>query len=397
MRTLVPLLALLVLAPTADAQFGRVLDRAKRAAEEAVDGAVNGRQASEPEAQAPPTSTPASPRPTAEAAQAVTAQSAAPADAPMPPTGPFPTTATGQRPAIDLHNWLHRVAYVHAEQDGPTVEVRPFGSQVLFPVEGVTYQNVLRRADGSVVIWEEVELETDPEFPAFGTLKGARTYGLQVDLEAGAYRASVTANGHEIGALPFEIVQTTAGDGLYDTRSVFSVRGPWTDLAVLVLDEGLSRREWADPMDSPVSLRFWLPPSLHGEQGGRHRATLYRGSTVLNDDDDRATFPSPGYGWWLRSVAFSVPLGSGETLRERLTPDGDYRIEIAEEGRAPIRVYRFRVEGGTPVAHPRSALDTTPRADFLTPQSFSAMGVSATGGPPDRQERPGALLWLTPD
>jgi hypothetical protein len=223
MRALLVLLVAVLLVPPADAQ-GRLLDRAKRAVERAVSD--RDREVETP----PAVATPQAP-PTEAAPAAVPAPAAAPASDPMPPTGPMPTTAAGIAPAMDWLHWARTLSDVRVEQEEPAVRVFPLSDQILFPVEGVTYQRVLRHADSRLVDWEEVELIVHPTLPAFGTLISDRPFGLEAHLEPGHYRAVVTANGHEIGALPFEVFRLTSGDGLYDSRATFGARGRGTTWA----------------------------------------------------------------------------------------------------------------------------------------------------------------------
>jgi hypothetical protein len=380
MRALLVLLVAVLLVPPADAQ-GRLLDRAKRAVERAVSD--RDREVETP----PAVATPQAP-PTEAAPAAVPAPAAAPASDPMPPTGPMPTTAAGIAPAMDWLHWARTLSDVRVEQEEPAVRVFPLSDQILFPVEGVTYQRVLRHADSRLVDWEEVELIVHPTLPAFGTLISDRPFGLEAHLEPGHYRAVVTANGHEIGALPFEVFRLTSGDGLYDSRATFGARGPWNDLGVLNLK------------DRDVEFRFWLPGSTHDEpEGGRLLARLYKGSTVLNEEDGARVYVStPVYPWRDRWVTFSSPPGPMRStpMIDRLT-DGEYRIEVAEKDQRPIRVYRFRVSGGEVVPHTRSALDHTPRADFLTPRSVNTRDISPTTIGPRDGRGAGHIVWVEAD
>ncbi len=397
MRLLALALAAVLLAPTADAQFGRVLDRAKRAAEEAVDGAVNGRQASEPEAQTTPTSTPpTSSRPSPETAPVSTAPSAA--GGPMAPTGPFPTGAGGHPTGIDVMTLWDDIGETEA---GSTMRAPAVtATVVVFPASGAVYEVVLTDGAGAAIAWAPLTYEANPDVSAFGAVSG----DVREEIGAGTYRLSIRANGHEIGAAAFE-VRADGGDDPFDPRTTLTTSVLTDGVASFIYPTEPAGSGWGEEWDGALRFQFWLPIQTSTDVV-TYRASLLRGGTVLNPGDRRGSV-NRGRGLYpsLREVTFARVIREGGATRgyapitlDDLT-DGDYRIEVTANGGAPIATYRFRVEGGTPVTHPRSALDTTPRADFLLPMSalkpFEVRSQRSNNGAYDFEL--GHRVWLSPE
>ena len=400
MRLLALALAAVLLAPSADAQFGRVLDRAKRAAEEAVDGAVNGRPAPEPEVQstsAPPTSTPASARPAAEAAPAVTAQSAAQSaahDGPMPPTGPFPTGAGGHQTGIDVMTLWDDIGETRA---GSTMRAPAVtATVVVFPSSGAVYEVVLTDGAGAMVAWAPLTYEANPDVSAFGAVSG----DVREEIGAGTYRLSIRANGHEIGATAFE-VRADGGDDPFDPRTTLTTSALTDGVASFIYPTEPAGSGWGEEWSDALRFQFWLPIQTSTDVV-TYQASLMRGGTVLTSEH-RYSRVSRGRGLYPSLREVTLVRASGARGHAPLTlddlADGDYRIEVVTDGGATIATYRFRVEGGTPVAHSRSALGTTPRADFLLPMSalkpFDVRSQRSNSGAYDFEL--GHRVWLSPE
>lgn len=362
MRQLVAVLALLlVAAPPAQAQLGGLLNRAKKAAQEAVQ-----RETPETTSSTPTRETVT--RQATEAAQ--TAQETASSDGVLAPTGPMPISEMDYAPAIDTRAWYHQLSAMRSirDPDNPTIADEYYASvRILFPVSDARYQAVITTATGEVVTWRDLKLEVDPRMPVTGHLSpeaGYADFERPFEEKAGAYRIAITANGHEIGAVDFEIT-VEASDDPFVTSSAVSIQGPWQSLGVL---------SWRDAEDDETfRLEFgaWVSPDLTSADFGRFTYGLYRDGERLTDDDQlfgTTKASEPGWGRWTKPF-----IVNRYPLHLKDLSDGDYEIRIAEEGRAPVRTFPFRIEGGVPVAHARSPLDYTPRADFLTPRTIESI------------------------
>lgn len=58
---------------------------------------------------------------------------------------------------------------------------------------------------------------------------------------------------------------------------------------------------------------------------------------------------------------------TGFTLADLTSRDGSYTLTVLAND-APVKAFPIRVEDGTVVPHPQSALSSTPNPDFLTPR-----------------------------
>lgn len=370
MRTLlVATLSLLVFASDAHAQLGGLVGRARRAAQEAVQDRT-------PERQTPPTQQAAPP------AVAETAPTNASSDEPIAPTGAMPVSPQGYAPGVDMVDWLEKLAFISGTGSAEDVVYnrRYSETRVVFPVPDARYQVVIRDAGGAVVTFQDLNLDIDRDLTAFGSLSPRNSPENRArppfTLQPGTYRFAITAEGHEIGAVPVTVVEEGSDDP-FDQRSSLYVTGPWKDLGVFKYDDE----------EDGLEFTFWLSPAVASEDGARVVTHLYRGSTRLTDDRATTSLWESSPGW----TAFSKGLykARGQLTLGDLS-DGDYRIELAEEGRPAARTYSFRVQGGQIVPHGRSALDH-PRPDFLTP---SRGRVDRGGSGMSAIER---LVWIEAD
>ncbi|MEO0557677.1 MAG: hypothetical protein AAF170_05770 [Bacteroidota bacterium] len=357
MRQLVALLALLLAVPPADAQIGGLLNRAKKAAQDAVQREAPERPAAPQTTQAP------APQQAAAVTPPVTTD-----DAPMSPTGPMPTSAAGYAPGIDMLNWMQKLARMRPAATAGATQIVPRAfseTPIIFPVPEVAYQVVISTASGDPVTWQDLDVQIDRYLPAFGVLtlrNSPENRNRPVfDAEAGAYRAAITANGHEIGGVDFEVT-VTGSDDPFDSRSTITMSGPWQTLGALTYDAD----DDGSAAQDALRFHYWLSPSLASADGARLTAAIYRGTTRLNEKRGAEAIVRQSMPWWDAEDAQFYKDRGALVLGD--LSDGEYRIEVAEEGRDPVHVFRFRMEGGQPVAHTRSTLDYTPRADFLTPR-----------------------------
>ena len=269
----------------------------------------------------------------------------------------MPTSPQGYAPGVDMLDWLKKLAFLSASDASDIVPARRFSeTRVVFPAPEARYQAVVRDASGAVVTFQDLDVEPDRDLPAFGELslrnspenRGRAPF----TMAPGTYRFVITAEGHEIGAVPVTVVEETSDDP-FDPRSTMYVTGPWKDLGVFAYDDEGDGLEFT----------FWISPEVGSEDGARVVTHVYRGSTALTDDRSKTSLWESSPGWTAHSKPLYKergPLTLGDLA------DGEYRVELAEEGRPAARTYRFTVSGGAIVPHGRSTLDH-PRPDFLTP------------------------------
>ncbi len=359
-RSLLALIALLLAAPAAQAQIGGILNRARKAAEDAV-------RRDPPAQPTPPSASPAPQTATVEQAAAA-AQPTVSSDRPLMPTGPMPVSPAGYAPGVQMLDWLTDLAKMRPSATAGSTEIVPRAfseTEVIFPDPEAAYQVVLSNAAGEALTWQDLNLIVDRELPAFGLLKlrnSPENRGRPAFIaEAGSYRAAITANGHEIGGVDFEVV-VEASDDPFDSRSTVTMRGPWTTLGALVYDDD----DDGSAANDALQFYYWISPTLASSDQVRLQAAIFQGSERLTETRgaEHSLFSNTP-GWHTANAQFfkeRYPIVLGDLA------DGDSRIEVFEEGLDPVHVFRFRMEGGVPASHSRSALDYTPRSDFLAPR-----------------------------
>ncbi|MEL6616579.1 MAG: hypothetical protein AAFQ43_12625, partial [Bacteroidota bacterium] len=238
-----------------------------------------------------------------------------------------------------------------------TLYPRPFSeTSVVFPAPEARYQVVVRDGSGAVVTFQDLDLQVDRTLSAFGVLKlrnSPENRGRPLfEATPGTYRFAITAEGHEIGAMPVEVA-VEGSDDPFDSRSTTTIQGPWKDLGVFAYDDETDGLEFT----------FWISSAVASRDGARMTVHLYRGSERLTDD--RATL-----ALWKERTGSTAHTKGLYNERGPLTladlSNGNYRIEVGEEGASPARTYPFTISGGQIEPHSRSTLDH-PRPDFLTP------------------------------
>jgi hypothetical protein len=310
----------------------------------------------------------------------------------MPPTGPFPTGAGGHQTGIDVLTLWDDVGSAREEPGPATYLPKPSEVIVVFPMAGAAYQAVVTDASGAVVEWTDLAYDAHNEMSAFGVVgTDPGRLDLEGEVGPGAYRLALTANGHEIGGVDF-VVRTVGGDDPFDPRP--TVIKEVADRQIAALSYTVDPDEGSGGT-AALHVHFWRPPAAPGSDGTEYTVSLKRGSETIDDGTVRMRLAYPA----LHAFRFRPDIiengarrGSRDLRPEDLA-DGEYRVEVAEEGRPPIVVYRFRIEDGEPVAHPRSALDT-PRRDFLLPMSSPA---SVAGDRWATRFAPAHRVWLESD
>lgn len=226
------------------------------------------------------------------------------------------------------------------------------GSEIaaLFPTDG-EYQLAVLDASAEAVATMRYVADPFADEPNFAELDPRRGLVYTSDPVPGSYRLAVLLDGDIIGAVPFSLASETSGDA-FSSSTEWEIDGPWWTTGVVSMPFG-------DP-DGEVRVRYWLHPrETGGASSVKVREVLVRNGTAV---------PDAGTEWSLRA-SFDPPYQRDHRLgigRDDLA-DGDYRLDVVTEDGRTLRSWTFQIEGGQPVHHARSALDT-PRDRFLTPR-----------------------------
>lgn len=318
------LAAVLFAPPPADAQLGRLLDRARNAAENAADTRARD----------------------AQRAAAASAQSTAEATV---PTGPLRPGPSGYVPGVDLLRLL---------TDFRRPEI-PRGVGVVFPgAEGTAYTIEVRDAAGTVVQQFGTDIIEPMPGVAYTVARTNRRVGDSPEAP-GRYVYTVRADGAVIAELPYSITVTESGDPMRPDAAV-SLDGPWRTHAALRF--GTNGRP-------ELRVRLWVRNDEMGGGVGAFTVTLERDGRAVSEPYDR-TARTPGAWLMQNDFALSTPDGLSTVDRDDLA-DGDYRLVLRSGGRE-VKAYAFRMEGGEAVPHTRSALAFAPRANWLAPYTGDA-------------------------
>lgn len=332
------LLLLCIGAPPADAQIGRLLDRAREAVTDVRDQAES------------------------------TVQRAA---------------RTGPAPALDFGSLLDTAILPDRS------EIR-FGSPrdyfLLFPNDGFDPYDVegryqLRDASGAVVWRADIQGAGVTGTPAIAVLKGG---GAAAPIpSSGAYTIEVVYDGETVGALPFTADIQASGDP-FAPEPATRIDGPWRTHAyfqhevdrpdyILTFNTWLRRDEPQGQQTTEISIR----------RGGQEVAW---GSGMAGGTND---------GWAGTEYHLFIPAGRDTRFgRSRanapnwtvqdVTPGGYEVVLSTADG--VFRTMSIQGADGAFVPHPRSALDVEPRTDYLAPRRMSGQNLS----------RPQQLDWLGP-
>jgi hypothetical protein len=322
-------LALLVgTAPTADAQLGRLLNRARQA--------VSG--------------TPA-------------------LDAASP-------AATNGRPApmVDYSRFLGMTYW-------PLRGQFYFGSpsdHIVFPPEGLDFsaddhgEYLIRTADGRTVARQALGSLASTGSAAFltvGTRGEARWDG---PLEAGDYVMDLVFRGAVAGRIPFSIRAVDGGDP-FDPKTVYRRDGPWSTLAYFEHEIG---RE-----DYQLVFTAWVSAEDLGADNGRVTFTLSRNGEPVATSKEPLDPHAATQGDWAQVSTYLVTAATRTAINptfftiQDVTP-GAYEMTVSNAATgAPIRSYAVTGGAGTLVPHARSAPDYEPRHAALSPRRMAGQSL----------------------
>lgn len=340
---LVPLLLVAFVvadAPVADAQIGRLLNRAR----EAVTG--DAREAAEDTARR--------------------------------------ATRTGPAPAMDLGGLLD--THFYAERS----EFRfsdPGNHFLLFPPSGfdpydIDGSYVVRDADDRVVGSDRMGNGSITDSPAIAVVEARG--GMATITETGDYTFEVILGGETIAAFPFTAT-VEASDDPFATGGNTRVDGPWQTHGYFA-DE-------LDQADSPLTFHTWVSQNesrveVSIRRDGQEVAFGvggFSGGSYLALAHSRMELLTPG--------SRDVAAGFGRVGRdphnwtiEDVTP-GTYEVVLSTESGGPFRTFTIDGADGTFVPHVRSDSAIEPRALYLAPRKMGGQLLN----------KPVQMFWVGPE
>ena len=349
MTRLLPLALVLALAlgaaPTADAQLGRLLDRAR----DAVSG-------------------------TAERASDAAAQAAGLPTGSAMPDDPSPATLDGRpAPVMDYFSMM-RTGYVLPSgywSDGTHF--------VLFQPDGRgDAEWTVTDGDGRVLFTEESRLTRTGD-ATFNNIRAPRFMSLDnsgFTPGDGDFALNMIVDGRLVGHIPYTVQTVQAGDAYSPRTEYRRVDGPWAKLAMFTY--------WLREPDEAIEFHGWVTASdLDGDD--KVRVTLYRDgepvATCHARDCPRARTDRADWAYVKTQL---VHYASRDERRldtddwfdiANVTP-GAYEVRVTGfESGTPVRRYALTGADGAFQEHPRSAMSYEPRYDHLSPRT-----VRITGG-----------------
>ncbi|PAP77243.1 hypothetical protein [Rubrivirga marina] len=350
-RLALALLLCALAAPPAHAQLGRLIERAREAVERPAERA--------PEPPDPP-ATPALPDGPSEAA-------------PEPPRDCPP----GQPlPGADMARLLGEV-WLYPLVGQIAVQRAQF---VLFPCASGDVQGRIALRDASGALREEWPITDSHPMAKMQVLEYLEVTGrAQMDpLEPGEYALVVEVDGHLAGRLPLTVRAVESGDP-FNPATISAFDGPWRTLGYF----SVRADETGGVSDRPAEFTFWIDPHDAGGGDAQVRVELVqRGDVVgcvgMGAGDGPQAYPGR---FVKRTAQFRKRAGCDDDTpnlpswgADGWEPGTVVRVVAEADGRV-IQTYPVRVdEAGRLAAHPRSALDYEPRADFLTPRTMTGSG-----------------------
>jgi len=352
-RLAIALLLCALAAPPADAQLGRLIDRAREAVER-------------PPEPPPPPGRPVAP-PTAPAGPADVA-SEPPRD--CPPGQPLP--------GADMTRLLEGVWQYPLVGQIAVQDVQ----FVLFPCASGDVQGRIVLRDGSGALREEWPITDSHPMPKMQVLEYLEVTGrAQMDpLEPGEYALVMEIGGHVAGRVPLSVREWESGDP-FNPDPVFAFDGPWRTLAYF----SVRADEMGGVSDEPAEFTFWIDPYDAGGGDAQIRVELVRHGEVVGCEAKGAGDGPQAYPgrFVIRTTRFRKRADCEDDTpnlpwwrADGWAPGTVVRVVAEADGRV-LQTYPVLVgEDGRLAAHPRSALDYEPRADFLTPRTMTGSGGS---------------------
>lgn len=194
----------------------------------------------------------------------------------------------------------------------------------------------------------------------------------------GDYIATYRANGKPITVVPFSIEFQT-NDDQFDPKTHVYANGPWSQFAYLFASVN------AGP-DANPEIRFWVRKKsfLPNPDADRYTVELRKAGDVVAVSEGGS---SNSKKWQFMRLRLKHPESKGgQSLKLKELVDGQYDVLIKRNENAHA-AFRFRVNGGKPMWHPRQASDFKPRTQYIVPRFPGILGAQGDASA-------GNMFWM---
>ncbi len=258
------------------------------------------------------------------------------------------------QPAMDYHSMMNIRFY--EQTGGFLIETLP----IFFPpqdMNSVAFEII--DASGKSKLKSDVYVSKWQQFPIVDGIRPKGSAGNIKLGQAGSYVLRVTVAGKEITRIPFKMAAQNSGDP-FNPKSTFTRQGPWSKLGFISANP--------ERPDDAIAFNWWANTNeMPGGKGGKMTAHILKSGKEIAES--RGFFVSK-INWQSCSKSFrqsGTNFRNFFTLANLMANDGSYEI-VLKAGDKIIRTYTLTVSGGTVQHHPRSAMDYTPHADYITPK-----------------------------
>ncbi|KAA3616958.1 MAG: hypothetical protein D8M58_04830 [Calditrichaeota bacterium] len=187
--------------------------------------------------------------------------------------------------------------------------------------------------------------------------------------QTGDFVLRVKVSGKEITRIPFKMSVQSSGDP-FNPQSTYTKEGPWNKLGYFSVNPNRP--------DDAISFNWWTRiGEMPGAKGGKMTVHILKSGKEIAESK---AFYISKKSW----QSCSKPLRqSGTSYRNFFTlanltqTDGSYEI-ILKAGDKVVRKYTANVAGGKLQQHPRSAMDYSPHADYITPKIIDRSSGTAS-------------------
>lgn len=308
-------------------------------------------------------------------------------------TGPdaSPRRADGApAPAIDYASLL-QTRFVSGQGTFDLGEVA-----LVFPpsAEGREAEFLVRTSSGEVVSRQRLGWNVDPGNPALvelNSIAGVAGDG-ESPVQAGRYTLDVEVLGDLVGSVPFVVEELSTGDA-FNPVTALQLEGPWRTHAFFEHE--------TDRPDYILQFHVWVrPDEVLGDPGTDYESVEV---SVRREGREvawgHATVYSTHYAEWsFQSFQLLTPESRDSNGRfadkasrvtnwtiQDVTP-GPYEVVLSTES-GPFRTFAIEGAAGAFVPHPRSAIDYEPRARFLTQRRMGGY----------RNRKVTSAYWIAPE
>lgn len=194
----------------------------------------------------------------------------------------------------------------------------------------------------------------------------------------GDYIATYRANGKPMTAVPFSIEFEKNGDQ-FDPKTHVYASGPWSRFAYLFASVNAGQ-------EADLQIRFWVRKKSFLPNPDADRYTV-----ELRKDGDLIAVSNGGSSnskkWqFMRAELMRPASKGGHALKLKELSDGQYDVLIKRNADLHA-VFRFKVNGGKPMWHPRQASNFQPRTQYIVPRFPGILGTQGDNSA-------GNMFWM---